>query len=175
LLNRRLFARTADCAAQVLGADRLLVVSPDDAVIEAAAALGLTGLREPDGTGLNGALDLASRAASAKGANALLSLSCDLPCLSATDLVAALAAWPGADSVLLAPDEAGTGTNALIVPVRSGFSYAMGSDSATRHREGARRAHLPLVEISRPGLSFDLDTPDDLARWRTSLGESAAA
>jgi 2-phospho-L-lactate/phosphoenolpyruvate guanylyltransferase len=174
-LNRRLFARTAGCAADVLGRDRVLVVSPDEAVIAAAARLGLPGLQEPPEAGLNVALALARSAALQRGATALFSLSCDLPLLAAEDVAAARDAWPGPGAILLAADDIGTGTNALILPIGADFAYGMGPGSAARHRRAARRAGLDVVEIGprRPGLRFDLDTPADLARWRSDA-EAAA-
>jgi 2-phospho-L-lactate guanylyltransferase len=172
-LNRALFARTAGCAAEIFGADRVLVVSPDEIVLAAAARLGLRALREPSGAGLNGALAFARNAAIGHGATALLSLSCDLPLLRASDVGAALDAWTGTDGIVIAPDEAGTGTNALLLPVAADFCYAMGPGSAACHREAAREARLGIAEISRPGLAFDLDTPADLARWRAQTEVAA--
>ena len=172
-VNRRLFAQTARCAASVLGNSRVLVVSPDDAVIAAAIQLGLTALQEPPEAGLNGALALARTAALRSGAAALFSLSCDLPLLSAEDVSAARDAWRGPGTILLAADEAGTGTNALILPIGADFAYGMGPGSAARHRRAAGQAGLDVVEMHRPGLGFDLDTPDDLKRWQS--GTEAAA
>jgi 2-phospho-L-lactate guanylyltransferase len=147
-LNRRLFARAVDCAVESLGARCVMVISPDEAVI-------------------------ARTMAAERGAQALLSLSADLPLLEAADLDAARDAWEGDGTILLAADEAGTGTNALIVPVTAPFAYAMGQGSAALHRAAARQAGISLHEIRRPGLAFDLDLPEDLARWR-ALTEVAA-
>jgi 2-phospho-L-lactate guanylyltransferase len=172
-LNRRLFARAVDCAVESLGARCVMVISPDEAVIADAARQGLAALVEPQGAGLNGALGFARTMAAERGAQALLSLSADLPLLEAADLDAARDAWEGDGTILLAADEAGTGTNALIVPVTAPFAYAMGQGSAALHRAAARQAGISLHEIRRPGLAFDLDLPEDLARWR-ALTEVAA-
>jgi 2-phospho-L-lactate guanylyltransferase len=174
-LNHELLSRTGRCLMQALGGDRVLVVSPDEAVIAAARAMAFAVVREPREAGLNGALHLARAAASAKGGTALFSLSCDLPLLSASDIVLALKAWPGRDAIVLAPDGRGVGTNALIVPTQTRFTYLMGPDSAARHREAATQANLAVVEVHSLGLSFDLDTPEDLMRWRDGQHASAVA
>jgi len=165
-LNRDFFFRTARCVTEALGADRVVVVSPDGAVVDAAHALGLTALREAEGLGLNGALELGKRACADRGATAILSVSCDLPRLTPDDINAALDSRRGPDVMALATDEAGSGTNALVVPADADFAFQMGRDSAARHRQSAAAAGLEIVEIRRPGFSFDVDTPDDLVRWR---------
>jgi 2-phospho-L-lactate guanylyltransferase (CobY/MobA/RfbA family) len=38
--------------------------------------------------------------------------------------------------------------------------------------EEVERAGVPLTAVNRAGLAFDLDTPQDLARW-LALGDAA--
>jgi 2-phospho-L-lactate guanylyltransferase (CobY/MobA/RfbA family) len=74
--------------------------------------------------------------------------------------------------VAIAPDRAGTGTNGLALRPPDALGFAFGTDSLAAHREAAGDAGVALVEVHRPGLAFDLDTPADLARW-IELGDAA--
>ena len=48
----------------------------------------------------------------------------------------------------------------------SGF----GPDSAQRHRELAKRAGVPCVDLPLPSLALDLDEPEDLERFLETEG-----
>jgi 2-phospho-L-lactate guanylyltransferase (CobY/MobA/RfbA family) len=62
------------------------------------------------------------------------------------------------------------GPNALaLAPGSIPFQY--GPDSAHRHLVAARGAGLRSLQLDLPALSFDVDTPDDLARLRTLVAE----
>jgi 2-phospho-L-lactate guanylyltransferase (CobY/MobA/RfbA family) len=51
-----------------------------------------------------------------------------------------------------------------------GFHFGLGSFAA--HRAKATDAGLAPIVVQRPGLAFDLDTPEDLVRW-LELGDAA--
>ena len=71
-----------------------------------------------------------------------------------------------ADAVVrIAPDEAGTGTNALYVRPPGLLAFEYGETSCRRHLEQARERGARAERIDRPGLRFDLDTPEDLERY----------
>lgn len=80
----------------------------------------------------------------------------DLPQLSMHD-VAVLLATADALGAAIAPDRHGSGTNALALHFTQSFCFAFGPGSFGRHA-----MHLPSAGIvRRPGLAFDLDTPED--------------
>ena len=66
--------------------------------------------------------------------------------------------------VRIAPDEAGAGTNALYVRPPDLLSFDYGGASCRRHLAQARARGARVDRVDRPGLRFDLDTPDDLER-----------
>lgn len=160
-LNESFFRNTLEITAAVLGRDRVLTVSRSPGLLAAAAALGVETLVETPPYGLNQALEQAAAEIAARGAEAILSISCDLPFLGPDDLRAMLdsALRPG---VTIAGDRAGTGTNALLVSPGGAIPYLYGEGSLAAHEAAARRAGLAVATLRRPGLAFDLDTPDDL-------------
>jgi 2-phospho-L-lactate/phosphoenolpyruvate guanylyltransferase len=100
---------------------------------------------------------------------AILIVSADLPLLQPADAAAMLAAGE-ARRVVLAPSRDAAGTNALLLPPATLFRPAFGRGSRAAHRARARACGLRVVEVCRPGLAFDLDTPADLTalegrRW----------
>ena len=113
------------------------------------------------GRGLNAAAAAALAAADGK-ASRLILIHGDLPLVTARD-IELLAAAP-AGEIAIAPDRHGTGTNAISLPLPAarGFSFAFGTDSFARHNAEAGRMGLGISEVHSPGLSRDVDEPDDL-------------
>ncbi|HLJ62140.1 MAG TPA: 2-phospho-L-lactate guanylyltransferase [bacterium] len=138
----------------------LTIVSPDRAVRGWGEVGGWT--VAPDwGSDLNTALRGTMGSPACQGRDLLIVVA-DLPWLRAADVASLLAASrPG--RVVLAPSKDGMGTSALVVPAGHAFAPAFGPASrAAHHREAGARG-LDVVEVFRPGIAFDLDTPDDLA------------
>lgn len=161
-LNARLFLRTLDVVREVAPAADCIVVSRSPEALEIARNAGMQPLPESHPAGLDAALAQAAAHARTQGADAVLSVSCDLPLLCPPDLQALLRRHtPG--GIVLATDAACTGTNALLVSPPGAIAY--------RHGPGSRRAHLALAAaaglrsfcLRRRGTAFDLDTPADLA------------
>lgn len=111
---------------------------------------------------LNAALEQAARAATAQGAEALLVLPADLPCLTAAALTALIARAPGTPGIVLAPDRHRTGTNAVLVMPPTALPFSFGRDSFARHRDVAGRTGLAIAICDHPAFALDLDEPDDV-------------
>jgi 2-phospho-L-lactate guanylyltransferase len=161
-LARRLLERVLRVAHVACG--DVVVITPSEALEPLVSAAGAR-LVVQRGMGLNAGLEQARRDALLDGVDSLLVLHGDLPNLGMDDIAALVAAVPQPAGVAIAPDRTGSGTNALALrpPDAIGFRFGVGSYAA--HRAEAEAAGVPLVEVRRPGLAFDLDTPDDLARW----------
>jgi 2-phospho-L-lactate guanylyltransferase len=173
-LNQEFFRRTLDIASSVVGKAHTLVVSRSQSLLATAHQLDFPTLHEQPPYGLNEALTQAAESARRQGATAVLSVSCDLPFLTADELRALLAAAEG--GLAIAGDRAGTGTNAMVVSPVGAIPYRYGPGSFLAHRQEAAAAGLPIAIVRKPGLSFDIDTPDDLeqmedmGRERVSVG-----
>ncbi|WP_232333041.1 2-phospho-L-lactate guanylyltransferase [Novosphingobium aquimarinum] len=115
------------------------------------------------GVGLNAALCHSLPLVAQRGATRMLVIAGDLPSLDTgnIDLLAQL----DTDTIGIAPDRHGTGTNALSLPLPAGedFRFAYGSNSFAHHREEARRLGYDARVILGDGLANDIDDPADLA------------
>lgn len=127
--------------------------------------LGLSGdlnlLTDP-GTGLNPAVQSALHEATLHGVTRVIFIHADLPGVTPEELD--LLADAPADTLAIAPDRHGTGTNALSLPLPAGqgFSFAFGPDSFALHSREAVRTGLKQETIRSTGLEQDIDEPADL-------------
>jgi 2-phospho-L-lactate guanylyltransferase len=151
-------------AGELAGA---LVVTDGGDVAERARAAGAEALLSPGvgpGRKLGAVVDEGLGALAARGAEAALVIMGDLPSLGAEDVRALLGLLAEHD-VVLAPDAAGTGTNALGVrlpaPMPTRFC---GGESLGDHVAEARARGLRLARCERAGFRFDVDEPEDYAR-----------
>jgi 2-phospho-L-lactate guanylyltransferase len=73
--------------------------------------------------------------------------------------------------VVIAPDGARSGTNALLIRPPEVLPFSFGVDSFDAHLGAARTRGLDIRVCERSHLAFDLDSAEDLAR----LKETGAA
>jgi 2-phospho-L-lactate/phosphoenolpyruvate guanylyltransferase len=149
----------------------VVVITPSEALGPLVAAAGAR-LVVQRGMGLNAGLEQARDEAIRDQIATLVILHGDLPNLTTDDVAALVDALPADTGVAMATDRAGTGTNALALRPPDAIGFRFGAGSHAAHTDAAEAAGVPLVEVNRPGLAFDLDTPADLARW-IELGDAA--
>jgi 2-phospho-L-lactate guanylyltransferase len=160
-LNQHFFNHVLQVCIQAIPPDHCFVISRSPEVRAQAKAAGTQTIAESGAT-LNDALAQASAAIAAQGTGPVLAISTDLPLLCADDVRAMLAAAVHAD-VVIAPDTAETGTNALLLSRPGIIPYRYGKGSFSAHRAAAEAAGLSSAIVRRPGLASDVDTPADLA------------
>lgn len=151
-------------ALKEAGVGDVCVVSPDRIVLNEAQSRGAVPLFQ-ESRGLNPALEEGRSRALDAGASTLLVLPADLPLLDAEDVRAVLDAALG-QSVVISPDGARSGTNALLTRPPDALPFAFGPDSFEAHLGAARGRDLEVRVCERPHLAFDLDTAGDLARLK---------
>jgi 2-phospho-L-lactate guanylyltransferase len=170
-LASQLLQRVLKVAREVT--DDVVVISPSRPLREIVEPSGAR-LAVQRGMGLNEGLEQARFDAVADDIGTMIILHGDLPNLQAADVHALTGALPsdGSPGVAIAPDRAGTGTNALVLRPPGLIGFRFGPGSFARHLAEVDAAGVPLVAVNRAGLAFDLDTPEDLARW-LELGDAA--
>ena len=153
-------------AIREAGVEDVCVVSPDRIVLNEAQGRGAAPLVQKS-RGLNPALEEGRRRAFELGASTLLVFPADLPLLEADDVRAVLGAAEE-HPVVISPDGARSGTNALLMRPPDALPFAFGPDSFEAHLEAAHQRGLTVKVCERPHLAFDLDTAGELARLKKS-------
>ena len=151
------------------GVDAVGVVSPDPIVLDEALKRGATPLVQ-NSRGLNPALEEGRLWATQNGASALLVLPADLPLIEPEDVLAVLAGAASAP-VVVTPDGARSGTNALLLRPPDVLPFLFGPESFEAHLGAARDRDAEARVCENGHLSFDLDTAGDLAKY---MGEGGA-
>ena len=166
---------------QVPALSRIVVVTPDSAVRDAAEAAGLEGWLR-DAPGLNPSLDAATGELAGEGLEALLVVLGDVAAALPEDLSAMFESLDGLGGrgVVLAPSRDG-GTGALLRSPFDVIESRFGKHSAAAHRERAQQLRVPYAELPLPSLAIDLDRIEDAhalldvgrgaTRTRALLGE----
>ena len=173
-LNRQLFGRVLTSTLAAFKPDRVVVVTADPLLLPLMRGQGLHSL-EDAGSGLNAALGLACRYATARGARAIAVLPSDLPGITADDVKALVANLKPAPCCVIAPDGQEEGTNALALAPPEPDFFRFGPDSFQSHLELARTRDMTVRILRRPGLAHDLDTPDEYRRYAKERATGAMA
>jgi len=151
----RLAARAVEALRDSGVAARIAVTTPEPQV---AARLGAEYL--PDTGGLNASVRSAMRWAESAGAKGLLVLPGDLPGVTGEDIAVMVEDRSG---LTIAPTHDG-GTGALFLAPPACIPPQFGVASYARHLLSACERGVPVREIDRDGLRFDLDTIEDIDR-----------
>jgi 2-phospho-L-lactate/phosphoenolpyruvate guanylyltransferase len=160
---------TIDAARESDAVDRVLVVTGDATVAEAARALGAETVADRPDAGLNPAIALGSTHARPDGPQA--ALLADVPALRCAELTDALFKAAGTGTRAYVADHAGTGTTLLTAPAGMALDPRFGPGSATAHAASGARA----LDGDWPSLRLDVDTAADLAAAaRLGLGTRTA-
>ena len=154
--------RVLEAVVKSCGREACQVVGGDELVRRVAEGAGCRWLPEP-GRDLNSSLWAAMQACFRAGAGAVLFLPADLPQATPSDVAAVVVASRGLSQPTGVPAERDGGTNALLMPASIAFPPRLGTSSYARHAEEARLRGMTIVEARAPGLTLDVDTPEDLA------------
>jgi 2-phospho-L-lactate/phosphoenolpyruvate guanylyltransferase len=160
-LERRQLVETM--LARVLGALADSHLVDQIAIVGIAPELCPPGvLHLPDaGTGLNGALTVASQQAQRSGACEILVLHADLPLVLGEEIDDFIRSGRR-QCMALASDHHGQGTNAIFLSQPADFAFSFGPHSLARHQALAAARGLQPVLSQAPGLMLDIDTAQDL-------------
>jgi 2-phospho-L-lactate guanylyltransferase len=149
--------------AHVLQVTREAAVGP--VTVVSAEPLALNGVPRFDDSGLpwNDALQAAMDSVVHEPTVAVV--SADLPLLTADDVCALVAVTPQRGLAIARAHDGGT--NAISMRPPGVLPTCFGEPgSAALHERAAWIAGADAHMLDRPGLAFDVDTPEDLAAWR---------
>ena len=162
--------REAERGGQAL--ERLLVVSAEPYVIARCREEGVACLEEKEARSHSDSVRLATQWAMGRGVTSLLSVPIDTPALTAPEILALLELHPGplahargSDcryAVVVAPSADGSGTNALLRTPPDAIAPQFGPGSCRLHVQEAETKGLLWRVSPSPGLSADIDTPEDI-------------
>lgn len=148
--------------------EKIRVISADPTVRDLAGSLGVQSL--PDMTvDLNAALERARNAVMADQGSALLIIPADVAAIIPDDVQDLTQALVSGADVVIAPDQARTGTNALGLRLPSLLPFQFGLDSFANHLHTARQLNLAAQVYTSPTLALDIDTPEDLYRLQEDI------
>lgn len=140
----------------------LRIVTRDPEVLALAARRGVTCLTEETNRGHTEAVAFAQDDAARLGAPGFLTVPGDVPCVTAAELRALLAAGESGPGVVFVPSRSGFGTNAALLVPPGAMPLKFGEPSFANHLEAARARSLTPRVLMLPGLGLDVDAPDDL-------------
>lgn len=165
-LNETLLRHVLKTASRFPGRARTAVVSRCEAALELAAACGARAIRQASRPGLNPAAAEGLEAVRRAGAGAVILMACDLPLVRPSDIreIADLGSQLG--GLLVCPDRHWAGTNAMYIPAGCSPRFRFGADSLHKHMGEALRAGMATGVHFNTRLACDIDTPEDLRRWR---------
>ncbi len=98
----------------------------------------------------------------------VLVIPSDLPLLGADDIREVTGLRVAGMDVVISPSRGFDGTNALAFSPSSGLQLSYDNDSFWNHLASAAREGLRTAVTCRPGLMFDVDSPEDFRRLARS-------
>jgi 2-phospho-L-lactate guanylyltransferase len=149
------------------------VVTSDSYAVTLAAEFEFEVIPDPDNPGETGAIEMATRICVERGADSTLVIPADIPLIESWELEEILKSAPAEGSVLV-PAADGRGTNAAFRRPANLFPLRFGNDSFKPHHAAAQATGKPCVILNLPGISVDVDNPEDLERLISLPGETRA-
>lgn len=140
----------------------VLVVSPDERVLEFAGRLGCEGIRDY-GMGLNEAFRLGIKTAVSRRFDSVLLLPADLPLLRAWEVQKVLEMGTDEKFVVLSPTQRG-GTGILYLRPPTVIPLRFEGESFNSHFHEALKAGIKPKVFQSTGTFLDLDEPEDIPR-----------
>jgi 2-phospho-L-lactate guanylyltransferase len=145
------------------GFDALWVVTRDAEVAAIGHRFGAEILGEDVNRGHTAAVALAQSEAVRRGARLFVTVPGDVPCVTATELMALVeTAEAAAPVAVFTPSRSGRGTNGVALVPPEAMPLVFGEPSFDNHLAAARGRGLPSRVLTLRGLGLDVDDGNDL-------------
>ena len=155
-------------AVRLAGPNRVHVITSEPEAAAVARRFAVRLIADP-GRGLNEALEVARAKLLSDVGSGILILPTDLPYVD-DEALAKILGYEG--DMVVAPDERGTGTNALYLrnaAIRE-LLFTFGSNSFAAHLASARALCLSAQVLRDWRLGFDIDEPTQYFEWLENSG-----
>jgi 2-phospho-L-lactate guanylyltransferase len=144
------------------GVGAVWVVTRDAAVVSIARSLGAEILAESSNQGHTAAVAHAQAHAAERGLRVFATVPGDVPCVTAAEIRALVAAAAPAPRAVFAPSRSGLGTNGVALSPPALMPLTFGEPSFANHLAAARRRGVVPQVLDLPGLGLDIDAREDL-------------
>ena len=148
--------------ARVKNVSRVYVVSAEYHALSLARQLNWHTIDEREQISESASVDAASEQCRRDGVTALLRLPIDLPLVTLSDIETLFYFLEPAPSVVIAPSQDETGTNALLRSPPDLFPSHFGPGSFALHVKEAEKAGAKLAIVRNERIALDIDDPKDL-------------
>jgi 2-phospho-L-lactate guanylyltransferase len=164
-----MFHDVLECLGQAQNVDAVAVVTADRRLLDLALRMRALTIDEENPRGLNAACALGTTRCMEQGATSVLIVLSDLPLVTVEEVDSLLTDLPPGPHVRVARSHEGLGTNALLRTPPAVISTRFGGRSFQDHVAAAADAGASHSEVQLPGLSFDIDTIEDLRELRRAV------
>lgn len=147
------------------------LVTSDPFALELAERYDFEIILDPSNPGETAAIEMATQLCISRGIDSTLVIPADIPLIQASELDEILRQSPDEGSAL-APAADGRGTNAAFRRPANLFPLRFGNDSFKPHLAAAQATGKPCIVLQLPGISVDVDNPEDLQQVLAHPGET---
>jgi 2-phospho-L-lactate/phosphoenolpyruvate guanylyltransferase len=159
--------------AAAAGLAGILVVTADPAAAALAARYGARITGDGARAGHTAAVAAAADELAAEDFD-MLALPGDIPLIAPADVARLLAAHPAPPAFTIVPARDQMGSNAVLCSPAAAVPLRFGDDSFFPHLHAARARGIEPVVMRLPRIALDIDTPEDLALFRTAPSRTRA-
>ena len=146
------------------------VVTSDSFAVELATSSGFKVILDESNLSETDAIEMATQVCESRGISTTLVIPADIPLIEVTEVRAIYDNAPDRGTVL-APARDKRGTNAILRRPAALFPLRFGNDSFLPHLAAAIATDTSCIVLSLPGISLDIDTPEDLEHLARAPGE----
>jgi 2-phospho-L-lactate/phosphoenolpyruvate guanylyltransferase len=157
-----------DVRAALAGAKRLggiMVNTVDPRATDLSLRYGARVVTEAARDGHTGAVNGMGRVLTAEG-HAMLTMPGDIPLVTSDEIDAVVAVRLPAPSFTIVPARDEQGSNAVLCDPPGSVPLRFGDDSYFPHLAASRRVGIEPTIVRLPGISLDIDHPDDLRAFQ---------
>jgi 2-phospho-L-lactate guanylyltransferase len=149
----------------------IAVVSSDPFTTYTARSLKFRVIEDRENRGETEAIEMATQVCAKEGVRETLVIPGDIPLMRVWELERIMEMAPAEGSVMV-PAYDGRGTNAILRRPAALFPLRFGNDSFQPHLQSAQGTGLDCIVLDLPGISLDVDTPEDLKQLLATPTES---